>query len=94
MSVKWTTCNVGAEEPSDYGDYFAWGEIEPKSVYMSKNSVTYRRKMSSIACDPNYDAIRASWGDTWHLPTIEEIDELINNCTWEWTTQEGQMDIR
>lgn len=24
----WATCNVGADEPYDYGDYFAWGETE------------------------------------------------------------------
>ena len=29
----WATCNVGADSPEDYGDYFAWGETEPKVVY-------------------------------------------------------------
>ena len=29
----WATCNVGANSPEDYGDYFAWGETEPKDVY-------------------------------------------------------------
>jgi len=29
----WATCNVGAEKPWDYGDYFAWGETSSKSVY-------------------------------------------------------------
>jgi hypothetical protein len=29
----WATCNVGANAPEDYGDYFAWGETEPKNVY-------------------------------------------------------------
>lgn len=33
LSVKWATCNVGASSPSDYGDYFAWGETEPKKDY-------------------------------------------------------------
>ena len=31
--LKWATCNVGAENPEDYGDYFAWGETEPKEDY-------------------------------------------------------------
>ncbi|MBO5346128.1 MAG: fimbrillin family protein [Paludibacteraceae bacterium] len=30
LSVKWATCNVGATKPEEYGDYFAWGEVEPK----------------------------------------------------------------
>lgn len=29
----WATCNVGADTPEEYGDYFAWGETEPKEVY-------------------------------------------------------------
>ncbi len=29
----WATCNVGADSPEDYGDYFAWAEVMPKSVY-------------------------------------------------------------
>ena len=29
LSVKWATSNVGADNPWDYGDYFAWGETEP-----------------------------------------------------------------
>ena len=29
LSVKWATCNIGAEKPEDYGDYFAWGETVP-----------------------------------------------------------------
>lgn len=28
LSVNWATCNVGAEKPEDYGDYFAWGETD------------------------------------------------------------------
>jgi len=31
--LKWATCNIGASEPSDYGDYFAWSETSPKSEY-------------------------------------------------------------
>ena len=33
LSVKWATCNIGAINPEEYGDYFAWGEVEPKEVY-------------------------------------------------------------
>ena len=39
LSVKWATCNVGANNPEDYGDYFAWGETEPKDTY---NRSTYK----------------------------------------------------
>ena len=39
LSVKWATCNVGASSPEEYGDYFAWGETEPKDIY---NFDTYK----------------------------------------------------
>ena len=30
----WATCNVGANAPEDYGDYFAWGETTTKGIYV------------------------------------------------------------
>jgi len=33
LSVKWASCNLGAAKPEDYGDYYAWGETEPKMIY-------------------------------------------------------------
>lgn len=35
----WATCNVGATTPEGYGDYFAWGETQPKTTY---NWSTYK----------------------------------------------------
>ena len=32
LSVKWANCNVGASTPEEYGDYFAWGEVHPKTI--------------------------------------------------------------
>lgn len=37
LSVKWATCNVGAGSPSDYGNYYAWGETSTKSDYSWSN---------------------------------------------------------
>ena len=31
--LKWASCNVGAEKPEDYGNYYAWGEVLPKEKY-------------------------------------------------------------
>ena len=33
----WATCNVGANSPEEYGDYFAWGETATKDVYDWRN---------------------------------------------------------
>jgi hypothetical protein len=105
LSVKWATCNVGATKPEEYGDYFAWGETQPKSIYdfstykycngsettLSKynNSSSYGTVDNKTTLDLSDDAARANWGGSWRMPTKAEQDELRNNCTWTWTTQNG-----
>lgn len=89
LSVKWATCNVGASSPTEYGNYYAWGEITPKSEYRVTNSVTYGKCLNCISGDATYDAARANWGAPWRMPTAEEIDELVDKCIWEWTTLDG-----
>ncbi len=88
--LKWATCNVGASLPEEYGDYYAWGEIETKSEYTKDNSKTYRKSMSDILGNSIYDVARAKWGGSWRLPTEKELEELESKCTWEWTTQNGK----
>ena len=89
LSVKWATCNVGANKPEDYGNYYAWGETSTKSSYTESNSKTYGKQMNDIKGNSQYDAARANWGGTWRLPTKAELEELENKCTWTWTTQNG-----
>ena len=87
LSVKWATCNVGATAPEEYGNYYAWGEATPKTNYSSDNCKTYGKQMSNISGNAQYDAATANWGGNWRMPTKAEYDELLNNCTWTWTTQ-------
>ena len=92
LSVKWATCNVGAANPEEYGDYFAWGEIVTKDSYTEANSMSYNSpdsKWNNIGGDPAYDAASANWGGNWRLPTSKELRELVDNCIWTWTIQNG-----
>ncbi len=89
LSVKWATCNLGASSPSDYGDYYAWGETTPKAMYSDSNSKTYNKSIGDISGNPEYDAARANWGGSWRLPTQTECVELRDRCTWTWTSQGG-----
>ncbi|MBP3575273.1 MAG: hypothetical protein J6J55_02135 [Paludibacteraceae bacterium] len=105
LSVKWATMNVGASNPEDYGDYFAWGETEPKEVYdwdtykhcnggsisLTKYNISssYGTVDNKTQLDLTDDAARANWGGVWRMPTDAEMTELTNNCTWTWTTQNG-----
>ena len=92
LSVKWATCNVGASSPEDYGNYYAWGETATKSSYDADNSKTFRKSSYNydIGGNSSLDAARANWGGTWRLPTKAEMEELIDKCTWAWTTQGGK----
>ena len=87
--LLWATCNVGASSPEEYGDYFAWGEITTKAEYTEENSTTYGKQMNDISGNAQYDAATANWGGTWRMPTSEELEELVDECTWTWTTQNG-----
>ena len=105
LSVKWATMNVGATSPEDYGGYYAWGEIEEKDDYSwstykwcngSENTMTkyctdssYGTVDNKTTPDPEDDVAHVKWGGSWRMPSKAEQDELRNNCTWEWTTQNG-----
>jgi uncharacterized protein (TIGR02145 family) len=106
--LLWATCNVGADYPEDYGDYFAWGETQPKSdyswstyqycmgsggtltKYCTKASYGYNGFTDNLTTlQPSDDAATAQWGSGWRMPTKEEWQELLNNTTHIWTTQNG-----
>ena len=90
--TKWACCNVGANTPEEYGNYYAWGEINTKEVY---NSDTYLYNVSGNYIDigsdisgTKYDAATVNWGSPWHMPTKEQITEL-SSCKSVWTTRNG-----
>jgi hypothetical protein len=105
LSVKWANYNVGATSPEDYGYYYAWGEIEEKSNYDwstykwcngSENTMTkyctdssYGTGDNKTTLDLEDDVAHVKWGGDWRMPTKAEQDELLNNCTWQWTTLNG-----
>ena len=105
LSVKWATCNVGANKPEDYGDYFAWGETEPKTTYDwstykwcngSDMTLTKYNTNSDYGIVDNKttlelsdDAAQVNWGGSWRIPTDAELLELRDQCTWTWTIQNG-----
>ena len=104
LSVKWATCNVGADKPEDNGNLYAWGETEVKEQYTVRTSkwgsMPFSLKKYNInseqgtvdnktTLDLEDDVAHVTWGGNWRMPTREEMDELHDNCTWEWTTLNG-----
>ena len=76
-----------------------WGETTTKSNYSNSNPPTYGLAYSQLQSQgyidsegnltAQHDAATANWGSDWRMPTTKELKELINNCTWTWTTQNG-----
>ena len=101
LSVKWASYNVGASKPEEYGDYYAWGETEPKKNYSwstykwgtSETSLTkyntniYRGTVDNkTVLEPEDDVAHVKLGGKWRMPTDAEWTELSTKCTWTWVT--------
>lgn len=95
LSVYWASCNLGAESPEEYGDYYAWGETKTKNSYsLEKYSYYDTDKVQYISIGDDissteYDAATVYLGSDWRMPTKLEMEELLNNCDWEWTQING-----
>ena len=93
--TKWACCNVGAEKPEDYGGYFSWGETTEKSRYYwdtyihCDGSEETRHDIGKDIAGTQYDAATANWGSPWVMPNLEQMEELKNSSTSEWTTENG-----
>ena len=96
----WATCNIGADSPEEYGDYFAWGETATKTSYSWSNYAwgSSETSLTKYVTDSSYgtvdgktmleagdDAATANWGNDWRTPTQYEWEWLYNNCGWQWT---------
>lgn len=97
----WATCNIGANSPEEYGDYFSWGETETKENYTwntyllcegTKTTMTKYCMDSSLgtkdyisALIAENDAAIVNLGIEWQMPSKEQLEELINS---EYTTSE------
>ena len=102
LSVCWAGWNVGASSPEEYGDYYAWGETTTKDVYSWRTYKWCEGRVGTLTkycserengvvdsktvLDPADDVAAVQWGGGWRLPTELEFYELINHCTWTWTT--------
>lgn len=87
--VKWATRNVGAATPEAKGNYYAWGEVDSKGPYTIENYIHKNVNLGDISGKEKYDAATANWGGKWRMPTQTELKELMDKCTWTWTTVNG-----
>ena len=94
--TKWATCNIGASSPEEYGGSYAWGETTQKLYNNGWNSYDYcdgtAESCYYIGDDiagTEYDVAHVKWGGSWRMPTKDQWNELIQQCTGSSSTQNG-----
>ena len=99
----WAKCNLGASSPEAYGDYYAWGEVEPKQEYTKSNHkwykdgapsqgfTKYNNEDGKLTLEDEDDAVIQKIGNGWRTPTLADFRELTNQkyTTIEKTTLNG-----
>ena len=99
LSVKWASCNVGANSPEEFGNYYGWGDPTGQDIYRYKDdrlSELYLRFPERKEKNPplsiintTHDIVKHNWGGSWRMPTISEIEELLNTCKIEYCEYNG-----
>ena len=88
LSVKWASWNVGASAPAEFGGRYGWADPPGEKRTTELADYPSATPPENI-CGTEYDIARAQWGDGWRLPSQAEFQELVDNCTWEWTEMNG-----
>lgn len=95
--LLWAKCNMGTTDPTQLGDYYAWGETSTKKKYYSDNYkhfkvdknikiLKYNEKDGKEVLELEDDAARANIGAGYRIPTKEDWEELLEDCKWEAVT--------
>ena len=97
--LLWAKSNMGTTDPTELGDYYAWGETSPnKKKYISTNYkhfkieaykikvIKYNEKDWKTVLELEDDAANANLGVGYRIPTKEDWQELLDNCKWEAVT--------
>lgn len=80
LSVKWADCNVGAENPSDAGKYFIWGD--PSGMKKS-TEIFFSEDVIGDITGTIRDIAKVNMGGSWRMPTSNELKELRDSCEWK-----------
>lgn len=104
LRVKWATCNVGADNPWDYGDYYAWGETEPKESYTIMNykwyagSVYYdvamyaTRKIKKYCTSPS-ESYLGQPDNKIKLEADDDIATIMGGNKWRMPTEDEIIEL-
>lgn len=97
--TKWATTNIGTTSPEQVGDAFAWAEVDAKCAYEWMNYMwayessgqlkKYYEVDHKITIEDDDDAARFNWGDSWRMPSKDDVQELLDNCVIEVDSLNG-----
>ena len=94
--LLWADRNIGASEPEEYGKYFAWGDTvgygqdtSDGHLFNGDNCPWGESTPPMSTLDAEHDAATINMGADWRMPDIADFEELLDNCTTKWTTQNG-----
>ena len=86
--TKWACCNVGASKPEDFGGYYAWGVTEEKNFFNDSEFYGYTwdgyydySNFGDDIAGTDYDVAHVMWGESWRMPSKDQIQELMDNST-------------
>ena len=105
LSVTWASWNLGATETTtqsgvtigqvgQLGGYYSWGETSTKSRYRLADYLYGDSPLPETTLTAEHDAAVQNWGDGWRMPTEDEWDELVINCTVKWESVNGLQGYR
>ena len=77
LATKWATTNLGAKSAQGLGNYYAWGEVQPKETYTAE---TYTLNYASDF----QDAATNMLGDNYRIPSQSDWRALMDSCVWEF----------
>ncbi|MBQ7685933.1 MAG: hypothetical protein IJT28_01720 [Bacteroidaceae bacterium] len=89
LSVKWSTHNLGASSPTDFGQYYFWGDTvgirrpinNDERVPYTGQYTEFESRLQSHIAKTRYDVAYQLQGKNWRMPTPDEYQELIDSCS-------------
>ena len=68
---------MGATAPSEKGEAYLWGDVTGEGIIGY-----YEAPAQNQIYGSTYDIVRATWGGKWRMPSVTELKELAESCTW------------
>jgi len=100
LSVYWAEKNLGASSATQAGSRYAWGETSTKTAFWKDNYKygsepeqfsKYNSTDKIILLDDSDDAASVALKGNWRMPTSEDVNQLLENCT---RTKESDTSVR